>query len=217
MLRAVVIFVAILVPAVGVCSDDESLAPVLYRGTTVSVASQRKAHVELVTGEVTRHRIDEDILPHWLTKGSWESRHPNLYGTFGAEDEAQFVESFVSELVHLGLFKQAVETSGEKSDDVHIRLWFSKTEYSSPGTTRYVLYVEMQIEDQGGVSSRRYVADSRNARSLVKGDLHGRALAKTEAATDLMDKLIPDVEEWLRQDQAIPKTGARPSSAAQDP
>jgi hypothetical protein len=69
-------FVAILVPAVAVCSDDESLAPVLYHGS-VSMASQRKAYVELVPGEVKRHRIDEDILPHWITKGSWESRHPS--------------------------------------------------------------------------------------------------------------------------------------------
>jgi len=102
-------FVAMLVPAVAVCSDDESLAPVVYHGS-VSVASQRKAYVELVTGEVKRHRIDEDILPHWMTKGSWESRHPNLTGTFGAEDEEQFVQSFIIELVHSGLFKQAVET-----------------------------------------------------------------------------------------------------------
>jgi hypothetical protein len=214
-LRAVMVFVAILVPAVAVCSDDESLAPVLYHGT-VSVTSQRKAYVELVTGEAKRHRIDEDILPHWITKGSWESRHPNLYGTFDAENEEQFVESFVSELVHLGLFKQAVETSGDKSEDVHIRLWFAKTEYFYQGTTRYVLYVEMQIEDQGDVSSRRYVADSHKARSLVKRDQYGRAPVKTAAATDLMDKLIPDVEEWLRQDQATHKTRATPTATAQD-
>jgi hypothetical protein len=209
------VFVAILVPAVAVCSDDESLAPVLYHGS-VSVASQRTAYVEMVPGEVKRHRIDEDILPHWITKSSAESRHPNLYGTFDAENEEQFVESFVSELVHLGLFKQAVETSGESSEDVHIRLWFSKTEYFSRGTPGYALYVEMQIEDQGGVSSRRYLADSRNARSLVKGDQYGRALLKTAAATDLMEKLIPDVEEWLRQDQATRKTQATPAAAAQD-
>ena len=199
-------------PAVAVCSDDESLVPVVYHGS-VSVASQRKAYVELVTGEVKRHRLDEDILPHWITKGSWESRHPNLYGTFGVENEEQFVESFVSELVHLGLFKQAVETSGEKSEDVHIRLWFAKTEYFS---TQYVLYVEMQIEDQRGISSRQYVADSRNSRSLVKGDQYGRALLKTAAATDLMEKLIPDVEEWLRQDQATREIGETPTAAAQD-
>jgi len=206
------VFGAILVPAVAVCSDDEPLAAVVYHGS-VSVASQRKAYVELVPGEVKRHRIDEDILPHWITKGSWESRHPNLDGTFGVENEEQFVESFVSELVHLGLFKQAVETSGEKSEDVHIRLWFAKTEYFS---TQYVLYVEMQIEDQRGISSRRYVADSRNSRSLVKGDQYGRALLKTAAATDLMEKLIPDVEEWLRQDQATREIGETPTAAAQD-
>jgi hypothetical protein len=214
-LRTVFVFVAILVPAVAVCSDDDSLAPVLYHGS-VSVTSQRKAWVELVTGEAKRHRVDEDILPHWIAKGSWESRHPNLYGTFGAENDEQFVESFVSELVHLGLFKQAVETSGDKSDDVHIRLWFAKTEYFHQGTTRYVLYVEMQMEDQGDLSSRRYVADSRNAHSLVKGDQYGRALVKTAAATDLMQKLIPDVEEWLLQNQATRRTGATPTAAAQD-
>lgn len=209
------VFVAIFVPTVAVCSDDESLAPVLYHGS-VSVASQRKASVELVNGEVKRHGLDEQILPHWITKGSWESRHPNLDGTFGAEDEEQFVQSFVSELVHLGLFKQAVETSSDESEDVHIRLWFERTEYFYQMTTRYVLYVEMQIEDKGGVSSKRYVADSRNARSLVKGDQYGRALAKTAAATDLMEKLIPEVEEWLRQDQATRNTEAMPTSAAQD-
>jgi hypothetical protein len=122
------------------------------------------------------------------------------------------VESFVSELVHLGLFRQTVETSGEKSEDVHIRLWFAKTEYSS---TQYVLYVEMQIEDQRGISSRRYVADSRNSLALVKGDQYGRALLKTAAATDLMEKLIPDVEEWLRQDQATREIGETPTAAAQ--
>jgi hypothetical protein len=210
-LRTILVSVVILVSAVAAASDDESLGPVVYHGS-VSVASERTAYVELVTGEVKRHGIDEDILPQWITKGSWESRHPNLYGTFGAEDERQFVESFVSELVHLGLFKRAVETSGDKSEGVHIRLWFSKTEYFS---TRYVLDVEMQIEDQGVVSSRQYVANSRNARSLVKGDQYGRALLKTTAATDLMEKLIPDVEEWLRQDQAR-RTGAVPTSSAQE-
>lgn len=214
MLRTVLVLAAILVPAIAVCSDDESLAPVVYQGN-VSVASQRKAYVELVTGEAKRHRLDEDILPHWITKGSWESRHPSLYGTFDAEDEKRFVESFVSELVHLGLFKQAVETSSDKSEDVHIRLWFAKTEYFYQGTTRYVLDVEMEIEDHGSVSSRRYVADSRNGRSLVKGDQYGRALMKTAAATDLMEKLIPDVEEWLRQDQTSQSTPT-PSGAAQD-
>jgi hypothetical protein len=209
-----ILSVAILVPAVAVCSDDESLGPIVYHGS-VSLESQRTAYVELVTGEVKRHRIDEDILPHWITKGSWESRHPNLYGTFGAEDEKQFVEAFVSELVHLGLFKRTVETTAEKSEDVHIRLWFTKTEYFQ-GTARYVLDVDMQIEDGGVVSSRRYVADSRNARSLVKGDQYGSALAKTAAATDLMEKLIPDVEDWLRHDQAAHRSGATPTSSAQE-
>jgi hypothetical protein len=161
------------------------------------------------------HRIDEDILPSWITKGSWESRHPNPYGAFDAEDERLFAESFVSELVHLGLFKQAVETNGDQSDDVHIRVWFAKTEYFNQGTTRYVLYVEMQIENQRGVTSKRYIADSRNALSLVKGDLYGRQLAKTAAATDLMDKLIPDIEEWLRQDGSIRNTESMPTAATQ--
>jgi hypothetical protein len=151
-----------------------------------------------------------------MTKGSWESRHPTLDGTFGAQDEQQFVESFVFELVHLGLFKQAVETSGDKSEDVHIRLSFDKTEYFYQGTARYVLNVEMQIEDAAGGSSRRYVADSNNGHSLVKGDVHGRALVKTAAAADLMEKLIPDVEEWLRQSRAMRETPAKPSTAAQD-
>jgi len=213
--RTIMLFVALLVPAVAVCFDDESLAPVVYHGS-VSVASQRKAYVELVTGEVKRHRIDEDILPHWMTKGSWESRHPDLTGTFGAEDEEQFVQSFAFELVHLGLFKQAVETSGDKSDDVHIRLSFTKTEYFYQGTRRYVLYVEMQIEDSTGGSSRSYVADSNNGHSLVKGDLHGRALVKTSAATDLMEKLIPDVDEWLRHSQSLRATPATPNGATQD-
>jgi hypothetical protein len=57
------------------------------------------------------------------------------------------------------------------------------------------------------------LADSRNARSLVKGTQYGRALLKTAAATDLMEKLIPDVKEWLRQDQA---TRATPTAAAED-
>ena len=213
--RAITVFMAMLVPAVAVCSDDESIAPVSYHGS-VSVASQRKAYVELVTGEVKRHRTDEDILPHWMTKGSWESRHPNLDGTFSADDEEQFVQSFVFELVHLGLFKQAVETSGDKSDDVHIRLSFAKTEYFYQGTRRYVLDVEMQIEDPAGSSSRHYVADSNHGHSLVKDDLQGRARVKTEAATDLMEKLIPDVEAWLRTSQAMRETPATPTAAAQD-
>jgi hypothetical protein len=87
------------------------------------------------------------MLPHWMTKGSWESRHPNLNGTFDAEDEQLFVGSFLLELVHPGLFKQAVETSGDQSDDVHIRSRFSKTEFFTQPTFRYALYVEMQIED----------------------------------------------------------------------
>ena len=60
------------------------------------------------------------------------------------------------------------------------------------------------------------MADSNNGQSLVKGDLHGRALVKTAAATDLMEKLIPDVEGWLRQSQAMRETPAMPSAAAQD-
>lgn len=70
---------------------------------------------------------------------------------------------------------------------------------------------------KGSVSSTRYVADSRSGRSLVGGDLSGRALMKAAAATDLMEKLIPDVEEWLRQDQVTRKTGATQSAAPQDP
>jgi hypothetical protein len=213
-LRTLVVWLTILVPRVGECAGDDSLAPVSYRGS-VSVTSQLKAEVELVTGAAKRHRIDEDILPSWITKGSWESRHPNPYGTFDAGDQELFVESLVSELVHLGLFKQAVETSGDQSDDVHIRVWFVKTEYFNRGTTRYVLYVEMQIENQRGVTSKRYIADSRNALSLVKGDLYGRQLAKTAAATDLMDKLIPDIEEWLRQDESIRNTQSMSTAATQ--
>jgi len=209
------VFVTLLVPAVAVCSNDESLAPVAYHGS-VSVSSQRKAYVELVTGEIKRHRFDEEILPHWMTKGSWESRHPILEGTLGSEDEELFVASFMSELVHLGLFKQAVETSGDRSDDVHIRLSFAKTEYFYQGTRRYVLNVEMQIEDPRGASaSKRYVADTNNGHSLVKGDVQGRARAKTEAATDLMQQLIPDVEEWLRQSQGKRETPTTPGAAGQ--
>lgn len=215
MLRTSVVLLTILVLRVGECSGDDSLAPVSYRGS-VSVSSQLKAEVKLITGEAKRHRVDEDFLPAWITKGSWESRHPNPFGTFAADDQELFVQSLVSELVHLGLFRQAVETSSDRSDDVHIRVWFAKTDYFNQGTLRYVLYVEMQIENQRGVSSKRYIADSRTARSLLKAGLDGRQLAKTAAATDLLDKMIPDIEEWLRQDETIHGTRFAPTAAMHD-
>jgi hypothetical protein len=215
-LRAAFILAGILVPALALCADDDdSLAPVTYHGS-VSVTSQQKAHVQLVTGEAKRHSIDEDLLPHWVTKGSWESRHPSLDGTFGAQDEELFAQSFVSELVHLGLFKQAAETNGDNSDDVHIRLSFAKTEYFYGGIARYVLNVEMQIEAQGTVVSKRYVADSRSARSLVKGEQYGRGRAKTQAATDLMEKLIPDVEEWVGRSEGARTTETTSPATPQD-
>jgi hypothetical protein len=105
---------------------------------------------------------------------------------------------------------------GYFSGHTYIRVWFAKTEYFNQGTTQYVLYVEVQIENQRGVSSKRYIADSRNALSLVKGDLYGRQLAKTAAATDLMDKLIPDIEGWVRQDESIRNTRSTPTAGTQD-
>jgi hypothetical protein len=194
--------VATLAPAAAPCDDEDALGPVSYQGT-VSVTSQRTASVELVTGDVNRHRTDEQVLPHWLTKGSWASRHPSSVGTFDAADEAQFVQALVVQLVHLRLFKQAAETSADNSDDVHVRLTFAATDYFEPAVTHasayYLLHVDMQIGNPQGSVSKSYVGDSRHARSADTGDASGLAREKTRAAIDLMNQLIPDVEAYLQQ------------------
>jgi hypothetical protein len=203
-MRSVFILMTVLVCASAECSDSDRLEPLTYHGAT-SVTSQKKAEVELVTGEVKRHRVDEDVLPHFITKGSWASRHPDLTGTFGADDQQVFVESLTSELVRLDLFRQATTTGeGHASDGVHIKLWFAKTDYFRGGPQRYVLYVEMQIESGRGATTKRYIADSKPNVSLAKWMFTSmnRQQAKAAAAASLLDQLIPDIEAWLQQDHA---------------
>jgi hypothetical protein len=177
----------------------QGLGDIAYHGT-VSTQSSRKASVQLVSGAATRRTLDQDVLPEWLTLGSWQARHPGTEGTFDAENQQEFCTALALALVHLGLFKQAVDTSAKQSADVHLRVTFNTTVYHA-GQHRYTLDVGLQIEGDGKVSSMHYSANSRDGRRWVPEGMSGLAAAKTAAAADLLQKMIPDVEGWLQLSQ----------------
>jgi hypothetical protein len=179
---------------------SQGLGEIVYHGA-VSTQSSRKATVQLVSGAATRRTLDQDVLPEWLTRGSWEARHPTTEGTFDAENQQEFCSALALALVHLGLFKQAVDTSANQSADVHLRVTFNNTVYHT-AQHRYVLDVELQIEGDGTVSSMHYVANSSDGRQWVPKGTSGLEAAKTGAAADLLQKIIPDVEGWLQQSHA---------------
>jgi len=131
-------------------------------------------------------------------------RHPNLSGTFNEADQQVFGESVRTELERLGLFSH-VDSSNTANDDVRITLHFAKTVYLRHAY-RYVLYVEMKIEKDGGlVRSWRYVADSNEGWSFAQWtfQMHQGEKAKARVAATLMKNMMADVEEWLKEEGSI--------------
>ena len=187
----------------GECRDSDRLVPIRYSGPATAVTSEKKAEVEFVTGQVKGYRMDELILPQWMTKSSWESRHPHPLDTFDADDEQSFAESLMLELTRLQLFKQAVMTGADHAKDaVHIRLCFVRTVFFPGG--QYILYVVMRIEDGPCPVIKGYTVESKPRMPFLKA-LRARPVYgqwKAAAAQRLLDQLIPDIGSFLRADSS---------------
>jgi hypothetical protein len=182
----------------------QTLGEIVYSGV-ISTHSQRGATVQLVSGPASRRTRDQDILPNWVTKGSWSARHPSDEDTFNAEDQQQFCSALAMSLVHVGLFKQAAETNVARPADINFKVTFNSTVYHV-GSANYTLDVDLQISGDGTSSSAHYLADSKGGHRWIPDGMSGADAFKTAAAADLLHKMMPDIENWMQQGHTMTQT-----------
>jgi hypothetical protein len=188
---------------------DTSLKPVTFAGS-VQYSSSRSAVVRLRTAFPASNASltifgggkAGPIIPVFQPPGSiWD---------FGPLDEFEFAESLQSELERLKLFKhvdvknpdqvaaEAIDPSkASPTAYPKIDLEFASAWYSRDGVF-YTLDVLLLVPD-GKPISRKYHIDSRSKDSVMDFLTMRPSDAKQKVCRLLMEKLVPDIEEWVKE------------------
>lgn len=175
------------------CATSAPVKTVQYQGA-VSVSSDKRALIRLNRGQVAAgwsSEQGEQVVP--------VARGPDPSLRFHRQDQAHFVQSLSRELERLGLF-DSVQVDGDRGRDrdVVIEILFTETRHL-PELQQYVLDVVLLVGSDSNAMAAKYrvVADVED--SVWSAAAHEAAAGKRQAAQNLMDFLIPDIQEFLKR------------------
>lgn len=177
------------------------LPPVTYN-QPASVTSTKIAKIELVTGEVggdatsysyNTYNVQGNYLVSTTQTGSVVPT--NLH--FGIGDQKTFLKSLSNELLRLNIVSDVLESTSTKKGDLSIKLVFEKT-YHKPNIQEYLLDVRLDIETEKGSITHNYHIVSSEGDSWWKKINTNAVQGKTKAAEKLIQKIIPDIESFLK-------------------
>jgi len=165
---------------------NRDLVPVRYE-SPVSHTSEKSASLHLATG-----RVESDYAP-----GQIAQVRVNPKVLFNLDDQRVFAESLRDELNRLRLLRVAsISWQEAEPADVTIEVVFQRT-LVFPVAVRYHLDVAMRLKSGERSFSRRYFVNSADGESLWTNLNTDAAMGKALAATKLMARLIPDIEQFV--------------------
>ncbi len=182
------------------CSSP-GLKPVTFSPEPV-VRSNKSASIKFQTVHIDH---EQDSISAWVVI------NPNIVipvyslsrpeHLFTVEDQRIFVESLSSELNRLGILKiSSLNNLDSEHTDISISIFFEKT-YYSPRLGEYLLDVVMLITDQDTDKNffYKYHISSPEGDSFLEKMKATVPREKLKAAQKLMNRVIPDIESWLKR------------------
>lgn len=187
------------------CASPIPLNNISY-DQAVSVTSTKVAQVSIVSGAV-RGSGTSTLVPVGTTFIPIASG-PNPKLQFNAQDQQAFGESLRTELVRTGLLRAAKAdvSAASPSPDLVINILFPQT-YHNPYFQEYTLDVVMEILGGPIPLIKQYQVISSEKDSIwVKMNTNAYE-GKAKAAKLLLERLIPDIESYIKLQRGTPSTG----------
>ena len=176
-----------------------TLSPVSYE-SNASVTSNKTVVINFKTGQIDGRPGKLDV-----ATGSGAVvgvSMPEFYHLkFNEEDQSAFIDSLISELNRLKIVK-AIESGdalGNK-DDASIEIFFRQTHHD-PRDHSYILDVGMTINDVDDVTKKNYKVVSSEGESWLSKTNNWAGQGKTKAGQMLLNKVIPDIEGWVKRNK----------------
>lgn len=191
------LWIVLLLVALTGCAPRGSTRPLEYTGA-VSASSARTAVLRLNAG--VRAGLANDR-PERAVAGSFMpvAIGPDPERQFHEQDQRRFVATLQRELVRLGLFRAVYRPQEHRGGaDVVIEVLFPRTVHE-PRQRRYVLHVLLLVRSAQDKLAASYRVVSTHEAFGLSGLAGQDAGAKRKAAQQLLDFMIPDLEEFVRR------------------
>ena len=194
MRKVLFLFLAVLLTG---CATTVPLLPVDYE-SEATIQTDKTATVKLQTGAIEGSGSTNMIM---VGSGVFVpmTTGPLPHLQFNEEDQAVFIDLLESELTRLGILKTIVPETNEQSD-IEILILFAQT-YHNPNMQQYTLNVAMQITGEGEKYGNKYNVLSSEGDSWWAKMNTNASQGKQKAAKNLLSKLIPDIENWLKNNE----------------
>jgi hypothetical protein len=169
---------------------NPALVPVKY-DSAVTRTSEKSGSLHMTTGSV-----ESDYAP-----GQIAQVRVNPKVLFNLDDQRAFAESLKNELNRSRLLR-VTDISWQQVEpaDVTVEIVFQRT-IVFPVAVRYLLDVAMRLKSGERSFSRRYFVSSSEGESTWTNLNTDAAKGKALAATKLMARLIPDIEQFVSASQ----------------
>lgn len=179
------------------CVNPGGVESVRYAGT-VSESSGLSALIRL-NGGLAASGFEPPQAKEALPKAQ---SHASVL-RFHNVDQARFAQTFTRELVRLGLFASATigVPPGNRSD-VTIELLFSEARHG-PASNQYLLHVILLIKGERNGLAATYKVVSKSAPAWWRTDYQDAMVGKRQASQQLLDLIMPDIQEFLRRAKAV--------------
>ena len=178
----------------GGCAAPQIPLNTLRYEQKTSVTSNKNASVVVVTGDV-RGDPARLYVPAGNIFVPMYSAEPYLGAMFNSDDQQAFGEALRSELVRLGVLKTASAVTSATTD-LKIQVTFVRTHHR-PGIQVYTLDVDVNLTGGREPSLHQYHIISNEKDTLWEKMNTGLPEAKVKAVYLLMEKLIPDIEQYV--------------------
>ena len=181
------------------CSTRAPLKSVTYP-EPATVSSELQGTVSLVTGNVTWGGVRRVLVAFGAYIPDSTGPAANLFSDpnrFGVLDQQTFVASLRAELERLSIVRNVEAVASDAADTLDVEINFLRTGYESD-MNEYTLSVIMRLSLAGTVAEYRYqILSSDNLNFWQKMETNASE-GKQLAATKLIRKVIPDIEEFIR-------------------
>ena len=184
-----------LVLLLAACTTPE---PVVFN-QPVPVTSELRAAVALVSGPVRGAKGSSAVPAGTILVPLSIGPTPNTQ--FNVGDQRAFVATFRQELERLKVVAEARDVAEVPGADLGIQLIFAQTQYNADAHT-YVLDVAMEIVGGARPFLKQYRVISSEGDSAWTRLRTNATEGKAKAAARLLNQLIPDVANYIRQDRS---------------
>lgn len=184
------------------CATLAPLPPITYL-KPVSITSEKTIQIKLLSGNIGGNA---DTYSYSLTSVNWDYTETTTHTVstmptsvhFDSEDQKMFVKSLGNELIRLKMAHAVTESSTATNNDISLIISFIST-WHRPDYQGYILDVKMDISGGGRKSTNSYHIISNEGDSFFEKIFTDAIQGKTKAAKKLLEEIIPDIENFIKE------------------